>query len=504
MQQLWIIFCLFTSVASKLCQLERNVLEEAEVSSRVKCTPTSTKQNGENLLFNPGTVCIFTCRLNAYRFKHRCNQNGQWDSAPKITNCDEAKPIQPSCPDPSIKWSNWLWNCSDGFSSNDKCQGSCNFSRIMPIEITCDHGQWTTEDNLGLCQPPCSLECPSERPCEGYVFDPSVAHAQLNCFNRPEKVCLLNCEYGFVPTHTEIVPCQTVPKKPINLTCERPVTVLVGGFSPLLRPMNTVEVYHPSIDVRVNIPTVPFPGESYFDKMVGLWYDGNLIVCGESQITLCYKLIRSNEDVFEWQANPEVSYFIRSAMVSMTRPKDEWLLYVTGGTGELGTSVLAYDYTVDIDQNPEAFHPALHHRHCSFSQSTSIITISKNHFYVGTSDTFNEAWTTENHNLNLNSPSCLQLSNENILVMDTDDPDDLYVFQVDTFKILKLNLPEHLEPGSKLTLIDGQVHVLGGSKVVKKLVIEDNEIVSISNVSKSLRDERSNFVSIEVPLSFFF
>ena len=166
--------------------------------------------------------------------------------------------------------------------------------------------------------------------------------------------------------------------------------------------------------------------------------------------------------------------------------------------------MLHYDYIVDIDENPEAFHPALHHRHCSFSQSTSIITISKNHFYVGTSDTFNEAWTTESHNLNINSPSCLQLSNENILVMDTDDPDDLYVFQVDTFKILKLNLPEHLEPGSKLTLIDGQVHVLGGSKVVKKLVIEDNEIVSISNVSKSLRDERSNFVSIEVPLSFFF
>ena len=141
-------------------------------------------------------------------------------------------------------------------------------------------------------------------------------------------------------------------------------------------------------------------------------------------------------------------------MVSMTRPKDEWLLYVTGGTGVLGTSVLAYDYTVDIDENPEAFHPALHHRHCSFSQSTSIITISKNHFYVGTSDTFNEAWTTESHNLNLNSPSCLQLSNENILFMDTDDPDYLYVFQVDTFKIITLDLPEHLEPGSKLTLIE--------------------------------------------------
>ena len=310
-------------------------------------------------------------------------------------------------------------------------------------------------------------------------------------------MCLLNCEYGFVPTHTEIVPCQTVPKKPINLTCERPVTVLVGGFSPLLRPMNTVEVYHPTIDVRVNIPTVP-----YFDKMVGLWYDGNLIVCGESQWMMCYKLIRSNDDVFEWQANPEVSYFIRSAMVSMTRPKDEWLLYVTGGTGVLGTSVLAYDYTVDIDQNPEAFHPALHHRHCSFSQSTSIITISKNHFYVGTSDTFNEAWTTESHNLNINSPSCLQLSNENILFMDTDDPDYLYVFQVDTFKVITLTLPEPLEKGSRLSLLDGQVHVIGGSEMVQKIIIE-NDAVSIQNASKLLREARRDFVAIGVPLTFF-
>ena len=115
-----------------------------------------------------------------------------------------------------------------------------------------------------------------------------------------------------------------------------------------------------------------------------------------------------------------------------------------------------------------------------------------------------EPWTSESHDLHLNSPSCLQLSNTNILIMDTAFPDELYVFQVDTFKIITLDLPEHLEPGSKLTLIDGQVLVLGGSKVVKKLVIEDNEIVSISNVSKSLRDERSNFVSIEVPFSFFF
>ena len=520
MQHVWIIFCLFTSVASKLCQLERNVLEAAEVSSRVKCTPTSTKQNGEYLLFNPGTVCIFTCRHNSYRFKHRCNQNGQWDSIPKITNCDAAKPVQPSCPDPSVKWSNWLWNCSHGFGSNDKCQGSCNFSRIIPIEITCIHGAWVTEDDSIDLGQDCQQPCPSERPCEGYVFDPSVSHAELDCFNRPEKVCLLNCEYGFVPTHTEIVPCQTVRKTPINLTCERPVSVLVGGFSPLLRPLDTVEVYHPSIDVRVNIPKLPFPIPS---EMVGLWYDGNLIVCGESQITLCYKLIRSDDDAFEWQANAEVSYFIRSAMVSMTRPKDEWLLYVTGGTGVLGTSILAYDYTVDITENPEAFHPALHDRHCSFSRNRNIITIGeieistsnictkkyttlflgKNHFYVSPSNKLNEVWTTENHGLHLSSPSCLQLGDENILVMDTADPDELYVFQVDSFKIITLDLPERLESGSKLTLLDGQVHILGGSKVVKKLVIE-NEVVSIVNVSKSLKDERSNFVAIEVPLSFFF
>lgn len=87
--------------------------------------------------------------------------------------------------------------------------------------------------------------------------------------------------------------------------------------------------------------------------------------------------------------------------------------------------------------------------------------------------------------------------------MDTADPDELYVFQVDSFKIITLDLPERLESGSKLTLLDGQVHILGGSKVVKKLVIE-NEVVSIVNVSKSLKDERSNFVAIEVPLSFFF
>ena len=129
--------------------------------------------------------------------------------------------------------------------------------------------------------------------------------------------------------------------------------------------------------------------------------------------------------------------------------------------------------------------------------------LGKNHFYVSPSNKLNEVWTTENHGLHLSSPSCLQLSDENILVMDTADPDELYVFQVDSFKIITLDLPERLESGSKLTLLDGQVHILGGSKVVKKLVIE-NEVVSIVNVSKSLKDERSNFVAIEVPLSFFF
>ena len=129
--------------------------------------------------------------------------------------------------------------------------------------------------------------------------------------------------------------------------------------------------------------------------------------------------------------------------------------------------------------------------------------LGKKHFYVSPSNKLNEVWMTENHDLHLSSPSCLQLGDENILVMDTADPDELYVFQVDSFKIITLDLPERLESGSKLTLLDGQVHILGGSKVVKKLVIE-NEVVSIVNVSKSLKDERSNFVAIEVPLSFFF
>ena len=37
-----------------------------------------------------------------------------------------------------------------------------------------------------------------------------------------------------------------------------------------------------------------------------------------------------------------------------------------------------------------------------------------------------------------------------------------------------------------------------------RVALDQHIIVSISKVSKSLRDERSNFVSIEVPLSFFF
>ena len=369
----WIIFCLLASVTCKVCKLHKNVLEEAEASSRVKCVPMNINQDGQDLLFNPGTVCIFTCRYNSFRFKHRCNRNGQWDSQPKVTNCDTIQPIQPSCPDPSTKWTNWLWNCSDGFA---KCIGSCNFSRIMPIELTCTDGRWLINDEtIDLdqdCQPPCT-ECHSPpqptQPCIGYVFDPDVAHAELACMYRPEKVCLLNCEYGFVASQTEIIPCDNAPKIQVNLTCQEPVTVLIGGYAPTLKTaMTSVEVYHPRHDTSLNIPDIPF----HYEHMVGLWYDGKLIVCGESQMTICYELVRSN-GVLEWIPNAQHSYYIRSAVVSVTRPKTEWSLYVTGHFG-----VLAYDYISTVIENTEAFHPPLHDdQHCTFSTESNIITIGK-------------------------------------------------------------------------------------------------------------------------------
>ena len=113
-----------------------------------------------------------------------------------------------------------------------------------------------------------------------------------------------------------------------------------------------------------------------------------------------------------------------------------------------------------------------------------------------------ETWTSESHDLHLNSPSCLQLSNTNILIMDTATPNEFYVFQVDTFKVITLTLPEPLEKGSRLSLLDGQVHVIGGSKMVQKIMIE-NDTVSIQNVSKLLREARRDFVAIGVPLTFF-
>ena len=333
--------------------------------------------------------------------------------------------------------------------------------------------------------------------CEGYNFEVQIANGDLTCVYRPEKVCLLNCHLGFVPTKSEIIPCQEKPKVPQNLTCEKPALLLIGGLSDQNIPLKSVEIYHPTISIPVTMPDLP----QYFDESAALWFDGNLIICGEQyqESVKCYKFDKSE---WHWKEDPEPYLYIRSGIVSFSRPKSSWLLYVTGGlSNNFGKSVIAYDYKGVISMNANAFHPPLY-RHCLSSLNISnMMAIGKNHYYVSQED-FNHPWNASPHHLNLFSPSCVTYEGQTTLVLDSESTSQVHKVNHRSMDFTNVELEEPLAPGSQLTLLDGKVYGIGGSQVVKQIVVSENS-VNVLNASMSLKQIRKNFAKVEVPLSYF-
>ena len=239
----------------------------------------------------------------------------------------------------------------------------------------------------------------------------------------------------------------------------------------------------------------------HFDEIAALWYDGNLIICGEKfhSEAKCYTFDKSD---WQWNEDPEPFYYIRSGQVSFARPKNSWLLYVIGGlANNFGKSVLAYDYNTNAFTNDNAYHPSLY-KHCTLELNIStILTIGKNHYFINQSD-FTQPWKAKPHNLNLFSPSCLKMSDEKALVLDSESMDKLYQIDIESLEFTTFQLNEPLAYGSQLTMLDGKVYVIGGSHTVKEIVMSENT-VNVMNAAKTLKQIRKNFAKVEMPLSYF-
>ena len=83
MKSVWVIISLVTLIKGETCQVQKSVFDDAKESTRIKCSSEERKVTDGKLYFDSGTVCVFTCKYNTYRYKFRCNRNEQWDEVPK-------------------------------------------------------------------------------------------------------------------------------------------------------------------------------------------------------------------------------------------------------------------------------------------------------------------------------------------------------------------------------------------------------------------------------------
>ena len=94
---------------------------------------------------SPSTVCMSSCKKNPIRFKHRCNQDGNWDIPMSTTPCDDIK----MCQDPANVWFHWSWKCTLGYQQGSTCIGTCHTDDLTNATIQCQgDGTWKSDKDL--------------------------------------------------------------------------------------------------------------------------------------------------------------------------------------------------------------------------------------------------------------------------------------------------------------------------------------------------------------------
>ena len=103
----------------------------------------------------PSTICMVTCKKNPIRFKHRCNQNGEWDVPIGLKSCDGIK----MCGNPSEIWFHWSWKCTLGYQQGSTCIGTCHTDALTNATIQCHgDGTWKSKtdlDDINVCYKKC-------------------------------------------------------------------------------------------------------------------------------------------------------------------------------------------------------------------------------------------------------------------------------------------------------------------------------------------------------------
>ena len=135
------------------------------------------------------------------------------------------------CPHVETTWPSWNWSCDQSTYNNMKCYGRCKWNESLLVEARCNrNGDWIGNPSLEESEEACK-----EMQCSHHMFNPSNGTLHCGKDESDYTICILDCNFGFVPQSEDMVICKDDQWKTLfgklveDLTCERPVAVLVGG-----------------------------------------------------------------------------------------------------------------------------------------------------------------------------------------------------------------------------------------------------------------------------------
>jgi hypothetical protein len=533
---------------AKNCNVTQDILDKEEEVAFVNCTPESnnhTYDPHDIVWFIPTTVCIFTCKSKPYRLKHRCNRSGKWDIPPGYKSCADLP--MPECEHPDTTMTNYDWNCtSDVFDPGATCQGVCKYNAtdFPEIEVICNgKGHWKVlpeEAFTRLCLPYDVHEV--QNPCPGVFFNPDILHGNIHCTTSTVKsapnvvkTCVLNCDYGYVPTSTEVFWCRTlipiedsspsyewatseglIIQPQDNLTCEQPLAFIAGGYESqfsqgqgleLQVALRSVEIYHPTKAMNLTIQDMPL---TLYDTS-GFWFDGKLIICGKATATTTYEIncLKLNQSGFKWEYYQAAKDFVRTVGTTFARPQNDRRLYVIGGTGNFSKAIKVFDLIGGITEiNHRVFELVLGD-HCSFSIDDRIVVLSKCHLYNGQVSK-QSAWTVDKLSFDLTKPLCIPVKdNLTVLVVDVADGNKFLCKAAADYELrcrpVQFDLERQSLVGSRMAILEGKISILGGqTQIVEQIEIFDvNDVLVTSGKNHLSTENRYQFALISVPESFF-